>query len=112
MDHLDMHDIRSIATSVGSSQDTVTELKVTADEAHVAAVQSDVSLQAGSFAELCPISRKPLTAGTAVHKAVIQQQHSHTAQAQDAASSVARGSAHSKGPQQLVKQQLGGGRLC
>ena len=27
MDHLDMHDIRSIATSVGSSQDIVTELK-------------------------------------------------------------------------------------
>ena len=27
MDHLDMHDIRNIATSVGSSQDIVTELK-------------------------------------------------------------------------------------
>ncbi len=27
MDHLDMHDIRSIATSVGSSLDIVTELK-------------------------------------------------------------------------------------
>ena len=27
MDHLDMHDIRSIATSVGSSQDILTELK-------------------------------------------------------------------------------------
>jgi len=48
MDHLDMHDFRGIATTAGSSQDVVTDnLQVTVDGAHVAAVQSDVSLQAG-----------------------------------------------------------------
>ncbi len=48
MDHLDMHDIRGIATSAGSSQDVVTDkLQVTADGAYVAAGQSHVSLQAG-----------------------------------------------------------------
>ncbi len=42
----------------------------------------------GSFPDLCPVSRKPFTADTAVHKAVIQQQHSHTARAQDAADAI------------------------
>ncbi len=46
----------------------------------------------GSFPDLCPVSRKPFTADTAVHKAVIQQQHSHTAQAQDAADAINRSS--------------------
>ena len=39
----------------------------------------------GSFPDLCPVSRKPFTADTAVHKAVIQQQHSHPAEGKDAA---------------------------
>ncbi|DBA81384.1 TPA: hypothetical protein ACH3X2_006981 [Trebouxia sp. C0005] len=39
----------------------------------------------GSFPDLCPVSRKPFTADTAVHKAVIQQQHRHFAERQDAA---------------------------
>ena len=39
----------------------------------------------GSFPDLCPVSKKPFTADTAVHKAVVQQQHSHTAEAHNAA---------------------------
>ena len=42
----------------------------------------------GSFPDLCPVSRKPFTADTAVHKAVFQQQHSHTAEAQNAADAI------------------------
>ncbi len=43
-----MHDFRGIAATAGSSQDVVTvNLQLTADGAHVAAVQSDVSSQAG-----------------------------------------------------------------
>ncbi len=41
-----------------------------------------------SFPDLCPVSRKPFTADTAVHKAVVQQQHSHTAEAQNAADAI------------------------
>ncbi|KAL0023471.1 hypothetical protein WJX79_008371 [Trebouxia sp. C0005] len=136
------------AYDTGSSQEGAAgNLQVTADEAHVAAVQSDVSLQTdrntqkavlfkcctaldvvaveltqlqhlnkftlterphqrgsisipkkcgcacylkvryppGSFPDLCPVSRKPFTPDTAVHKAVIQQQHCHPAEGQDAA---------------------------
>ncbi|DBA82073.1 TPA: hypothetical protein ACH3X2_006817 [Trebouxia sp. C0005] len=44
--HLDMHEFRGIAVTAGSSQEGAAgNLQVTADEAHVAAVQSDVSLQ-------------------------------------------------------------------
>ncbi len=50
---------------------------------------SQGEVPSGSFPDLCSISRKPLIADTAVRKAVIQQQQSHTAQAQDAAQTVA-----------------------
>ncbi len=40
MDHLDKHDFRGTATAAGSSQNIVTDdLQITADGAHVAAVQ-------------------------------------------------------------------------
>ncbi|DBA92519.1 TPA: hypothetical protein ACH3X1_002752 [Trebouxia sp. C0004] len=53
------------------------------------------SSRAGSFPDLRSVSRKPFTADTAVHKlaviqhkAVIQQQHSHTAEGQDGADAI------------------------
>ena len=42
----------------------------------------------GNFPDLCPVSRKPFSADTAVHKAVIQQQHSDSAEGHHGADAI------------------------